>query len=144
MSYVQRQEHKKKKNPYLPIIGLIIAICLGAIAYLVSPFIMDILEEQSTTFAERLNEPDGERNIRIALTIVLWFLTLALFTGIVAMMTPKNLILDEGKNVRPRDMNPKSQAKYEKRMAEKRKAEIKAVKRLKGKKEKEQRKQGKL
>jgi hypothetical protein len=144
MSYVKQQEYKKKKNPYGPIIGLVIVIALGVIAYFVAPFILDPVKENVASIQERAQQPDGERNLRIVIAAFLWFIMVGIFMMISAANRGKNVVEDEYALLRPRDEDlddPKVRKKYEAEMSKNRQAQIKALKKLQ--KEKDRQKRGK-
>lgn len=131
MSVVKHREYKKKTNPYLPVIGLILAIFFGVIAYFVAPILVDILAENFDTIDARLLEENGERNITIAAAVAIWLVLMSVYVILVAIASGgTSYFEDEQQILQPRSDNPKEiKAYYRKRekMLKKKKRLIKEL-----------------
>jgi predicted PurR-regulated permease PerM len=80
--YVRRLEKKNPLNPFLPVLGLFLAAALGAVAYIVSEPLQDLLSRNIANF------PAGTE-IRYVIAGVL-FIILLLFAGMIyALLAPK-------------------------------------------------------
>lgn len=142
MAVVKQAEKKKKQNPFLPIIGLVIVVCFGIIAYFSSPFLVDLIRENLPQIDEQVSaDPDGPRNLRIAVGVMVWFILSSIFMMISAANRGKDIVQDEYSNLRPRgaEATDKALDKYDKELSKNRQAQIKALKKLQKKKEREQR-----
>ena len=140
MSISKPPEYKPKTNPYLPIIGLVLAIMLGIIAYFASPYLTDLLIENVENLQTRIaEEPDGERNLRIAVGVLVWIAALAVSMMFVGIGTSRSLVEEEAQTLRPREMTEKQLRKYEEELARNREKKRKMIKKLKKKKEREER-----
>lgn len=139
MSYVKQKEYKRKTNPYLPIIGLLLAVIFGVIAYFVAPYIVDFMAENLDQVATRLEEENGERNIRIGVSIALWLALMSTYMLLVTMNVGSSLLDEESRHVPPRSNDPKAIKKWEKEQARLRDKKRKILKKLAAE---EKRKQG--
>ena len=138
MSVVKQQEHKKKVNPYLPIIGLVLAISIGLLAFGLSSVIKDPLIKQFPELQDRITEePESETYIQGAIGIVIWFTGFIIAMSFVSMGLTQNIVEDEYGIMMPANPTAKDIEKYRKAMTKNRKDKIKAAKRLKKKKEQE-------
>lgn len=138
---VKLPEYKRKRNPYLPVIGLILAVMLAIIAWFAAPYLVDLLIENVDNLQQRVQTAeDGERNLRIAVAVLTWIATLAISMMIVSISTSTRTVLEqEAKTMRPREWTDKEIKRYEKELAKNRAAKKKLLKKLKKKKEREQR-----
>jgi hypothetical protein len=139
---VKQAEKKQKKNPFLPVIGLAIAIALGVIAYFSAPFLLDLLADNSEKIALQIKDPAYKRNMTFIIAFIIWLVTLSFMVAVVASVSSKNIVEDEYKNLQPREYDPKAIAKYEKQAAQNRQEQIKAVKKLAKKQEHEKKRRG--
>ena len=117
MSVVKHREYKKKTNPYLPIIGLLLAIIFGVIAYFVAPFLVDTLADNVDSVEARLQEENGERNLNIAASVAIWLVLMSTYVIIITMASGgTSYFEDEQKILQPRTNDPKQiKAYYNKR-----------------------------
>jgi hypothetical protein len=112
MSVVKRQEYKRKKNPYLPVIGLILAILFGVISYFVAPILLDTLAE-NVDLEARLAEEDGERNLTIAVGVAVWLVLMSTYVILVTIASGGSTFFeDEQKILQPRSNDPKEIKKF--------------------------------
>jgi uncharacterized BrkB/YihY/UPF0761 family membrane protein len=81
--YVKTKKKKSPLAPFLPVLGLILAVALVAIAYTLSPTVLELLEENIDNF------PKDTEEIKYVVTGAL-FLVLLLFAGMIyALFSPK-------------------------------------------------------
>ena len=108
MSVVKHKEYKRKTNPYLPLIGLILAVLFGVMAYFIAPMVVDLLAENVDKLGPRLAEPDGERNITIGIGAAIWLVLMTFYFVLVAAAAGGSSYFDdEQKILQPRSDNPK-------------------------------------
>lgn len=84
---------KKKSCPLLPIIGLLLAVCLAVIAYVVAPPLVDLVEDQNIRIAqqfEQFRRDYGENSLDYIAAALLWLVMLALTAFIVALLIGKD------------------------------------------------------
>jgi hypothetical protein len=121
-TFSNKPKQKKPEHYLLPAMGLIIAVAVAVIAYLLAPITIDLIRNQmgEARFDARLGS-FSEQNLQIAFTVVIWLVLFAL-----SMMLVSALIgvdpNSEDQLVRPREnASEKEWAKYEKRLAKIRK-----------------------
>lgn len=138
MSVIKQQERKKKVNPYLPFVGLILAISIGLLAFGASSLLKDPLIEQLPELQARIAEdPNNELYIQGAIGVIIWFTGFVTAMSFVSMGLNKNIVEDEYGIMLPVNPTQKDIDKYRKAMSRNRKDKIEAAKRLKKKKERE-------
>ncbi|MCI0714106.1 MAG: hypothetical protein L0154_28375 [Chloroflexi bacterium] len=131
MSVVKQREYKRKTNPYLPVIGLLLAVIFGVIAYFVAPSLVDILVENFSSIESRLQEENGERNITIAAAVAIWLVLMSVYVILITIASGgTSYFEDEQQILQPRSNDPKEiKAYYSKRekMLKKKKKLIKEL-----------------
>lgn len=138
MSVIKQQERKKKTNPYLPVIGLVLAISIGLLAYGLSTFLIDPLIDQFPELQTRIaQEPDSKLYIQAGIGILLWFTGFVIAMSLVSMNMAHNIVEDEYNMMIPVNPTQKDIENYRKALSKNRQDKIKAAKRLKKKKERE-------
>ncbi|HML24378.1 MAG TPA: hypothetical protein PKD09_22170 [Aggregatilinea sp.] len=128
-NYTPRQSQPKRKGrPLLPVIGLLLAVCFAAIAYVIAPPLVDLLTEQSpkigTQFAQ-LRRDYGENSVEYIFTGLVWLLLLGLSSFIVALFVGKDPAKETFDMMGPHPRDTKAVAKAQ------RKAQKEAKQRLK-------------
>lgn len=84
------QKPSKKRSPWLPIMGITLAVLLGAIAYLVAPMLLDLIADQSSGFKKQMDDfqrdPQGlpEKSFEYVAAIVLWLVLMGVMMFIAA------------------------------------------------------------
>lgn len=115
MTNVVKKQTKKQKHYLLPAMGLVVAVAVGALSYFVAPIVIELIRGQmgEARFDARLGD-FSEQNLRIAFSVVCWFVLFALSMMIVAMLLGEDPE-DEDRLVRPREgASDKEWKKYEK------------------------------
>lgn len=153
----QAVDDAKKPSIFLPLMGLIMAICCGVIAYFSAPIVLDTLIENVDSFEAVPNDdtPELEEQILInnqqfsrrqaelaatATVAIILFSFLMTFVSILGGRTglkERQEILTPPK---PGKGTNKQWEKYERKLAKQRKEKIEALKRIKAKKEAAERK----
>jgi hypothetical protein len=139
MSTYHVPEPEKKFNPFLPMLGLILAIMIGVVAYFAAPIVVDLLEKNVDQFATRLQEePERKDQVTIGIGAFIWIAFFGLAMTIVMAAKPRDIVDEEYANLKPRDLtDPKAVQRYEKKFAKNRRDKIKAVKRIKKQRERQ-------
>ncbi len=101
---VKQAEKHVKRNPLLPIFGLIIAIGLGIAAWFGSDLLIQAVPQLKANFgAENPQAPTGH----IAITIGLWLAALAFTFFLVAVLTGRDPDSAKGMKLPPRQVKKK-------------------------------------
>lgn len=138
MSVVKQQEHKKKVNPYLPFIGLVLAVSIGLLAFGASALLKDVVLEQFPEIKTNLaEEENGELYMQGTIGVIIWFTGFVIAMSVVSMGMAKDIIDDEYSIQVPINPTQKDIEKYRKAMSKNRQDKIKVAKRLKKKKDQE-------
>lgn len=119
---------KKKNRPLLPIIGLVLAVCLAAIAYVAAPPLVDLIGEQNAQIGqqfEQFRRDYGENSLDYIAAALVWLVMLALTAFIVALLIGKDPNREVFDYMGPHPSDKKAVAKAH------RKAQKEARKRLK-------------
>lgn len=144
----------KKPSAIGPVMGLILAVAVGVVAYFVAPMVIDQLQENFTQFDEALIEEDeviGEQSsnealITYATTGFIWFVIFSILMLLVSGIAGRDSVVEsERKTLHPRqDQLTKRQAeKYYGKISKQRRQKIAALKKLKAKEESKRRRGGK-
>lgn len=138
MSIVKQTEHKKKVNPYLPVIGLVLAFSIALLAFGLSGVIKDVVIENFADVQTRVaEEENGELYLQGMIGAVIWFAGFVTVMSVVSMALARNIVEDEYSIQMPVNPTKKDIERYRKAMSKNRKDKIKAAKRLKAKKDRE-------
>lgn len=138
MGRIIQQERKKPTNPYLPLIGLFLAISIGILAFGISGFLNEIILEQFPEVQAKLaTEENGKYYLQGAVGVSIWFCGFVTVMSIVSMSMTSDIVDEEYSIMLPVNPTKKELAKYRKAMSKNRKDKIRAAKRLKKKKDKE-------
>ncbi len=138
MSVIKQQERKKKTNPYLPIIGLVLALSIALLAFGASAVLKDVIIEQFPEVETKLAEDEnGEMYMQAVIGFIIWFAGFVTVMSVVSMAMAKNIVEDEYSIQMPVNPTQKDIDRYRKAMSKNRQDKIKAAKRLKAKKERE-------
>lgn len=118
--------HKKRSSRFLPVFGLLLAVLLGIVAYILAPYMVDYAMErnanvnrQFTDFADQY----GEDTIDYLAAGVFWLILLGLATLFVAIFVGSDPETDSLKDLGPSPANKKAvvkQLKKDLREAQKR------------------------
>jgi cobalamin synthase len=119
MTNVVKKEKKKQQHYLLPVMGLIIAVAMAAIAYMVAPIVIDLIRAQmgEARFDQRLGD-FSEQNLRIAFAVVCWLVLFALSMMLVALFLNEDPERED-QVIRPREnASDKEWKRYEKQVAQ--------------------------
>ncbi len=121
-------EPKRKGRPLLPVIGLVLAVCFAAIAYVAAPPLVDFLAEQSPKISRQFatfRRDYGDNSLDYILMGLLWLTMLGVSTFIVALVAGGDSTKKTFELMGPHPKDKKAVAKA------RRKAQKEAKKRLK-------------
>ena len=79
---IKQRKPKKRRNPWLPVIGLLLAVLFGVMAYGLTPTVIDVLNLP-------LFNPDPPFPIegdRLIVTVIIWIVLFTIMTAIVAVL----------------------------------------------------------
>jgi hypothetical protein len=104
-SQIKQAEKRRQRSPLLPIYGLIIAICLFIVAYVVENPVADLLRRVAPQSGFTLPPPDVQftptfvmpSTGRLLVAIVIWAILLAFAYFLAAMLTGRDP--DSAKNL---------------------------------------------
>ena len=145
----------KKPSVLLPIMGLTIAISCGVIAYFSAPMIIDTLIDNVENF--QVYEPDdtqilinnqafARNQAELATTAAVGIVLFSIFMTFVSLIGGRAGLKERQETLtapKPGQGTDKQWEKYERQLAKQRKEKIAALKRIKAKKEAEERKRSK-
>lgn len=145
----------KKPSVLLPIMGLTIAICCGVIAYFTAPIVIDTLIDNVDNF--QVYEPDDSqllinnqlfaRNLtEIAATAAIGIVLFSILMTFVSVIGGRAGLKERQETLaapKPGQGTDKQWDKYERKLAKQRKEKIEALKRIKAKKDAEERSRAK-
>ncbi|NJL94651.1 MAG: hypothetical protein HC915_13465 [Anaerolineae bacterium] len=129
-----KQRKEKKINPFLPVMGLVMAVCMGAIAYFLAPEVIKLLRDSGIMTPGEFNarfdiQSDEEiigSTIHYAFAVLLWFIvfgtTMTLFALAIGEDPNKEMEL-----VQPRDGNIKKLKKYARALEKQQKKRAKQI-----------------
>lgn len=119
---------KPKKRPLLPVIGLVLAVCFAAIAYVAAPPLVDLLADQSSKISRQFatfRGDYGENSLDYIFMGLLWLTLLGVSAFVVALMAGRDPTKKTYELMGPHPKDTKAVAKA------RRKAQKEAKKRLK-------------
>ncbi|WP_119072564.1 hypothetical protein [Aggregatilinea lenta] len=119
---------KPKGRPLLPVIGLVLAVCFAAIAYVAAPPLVDLIAEQSPKISSQFAEfrrDYGENSVDYIFTGLLWLTLLGVSAFVVALLAGSDGTKKTYELMGPHPKDTKAMAKAH------RKAQKQAKKRLK-------------
>jgi H+/Cl- antiporter ClcA len=109
MSQIKVVEKTRKRNPLLPVLGLLIAITLAVFSYAVEEPFIKLLQSRFPN-AGLTQSADPFSLTRIGFTLAIWIFLLVIFSIIVAIAGGKSP--DDAKGI---IMPPRTQAERDKR-----------------------------
>jgi hypothetical protein len=125
---VKQAKKKKSGSALLPVMGFLLAIVYGVIAYYLSPVLTELLMENSARFESRIGDMVGQ--FELGLSFVLWILLMAISFMMVAGLLGEDP--DKEMQVlkpRPGDKKQtKRYIRYQEKLAKKRQQQIKEKK----------------
>lgn len=128
-----RMAHKKNRRALWPVMGLIMAVALGAIAWLGKDFVMNLLPASVRSQLTRLPGIQGE----VAVAVFMFVIMLGVVAVIVAIAAPKRRI-----NVKEQDMLKEREQMVREKAARERRAKKMAMENRKSLREDAKRKSG--
>lgn len=136
---VKEAQKTKKMHPLLPVMGLVIAVCLGVLAYFLSPIVIDLIEKQVGEYEFNQRVGNSRQYLEYAFAAFIWLVLFALAMAIVSAAIGEDPE-EELRLVRPREGDVRAWRKYERaqrKMEERRmkqaKAKLRAEERAKSK-----------
>ncbi|NDJ85807.1 MAG: hypothetical protein GYB66_07970 [Chloroflexi bacterium] len=138
---IRQASTKRKKSALTPLMGLVLAIALAVAAFFSAPLIVDLMQENIEPFAEQTEDISTDR-LEIVIAGIMWLLLLSVVGLIAAASAGGDTLIDkEGKIIMPRGrkLSERELQALEKKVAQQRQEKIKALKKLKAKKEQAER-----
>jgi len=110
MSQVKVAEKKRRRNPLLPVLGLLIAISLAVFSYAVEDPFIKLIQSKFPNAGLSQSPTDPFSLTRIGFTFAIWIFLLVVFSMIVAIAGGKSP--DDAKDI---VMPPRTKAERDKR-----------------------------
>lgn len=76
---------KKKRTGLRSVVGLVLAIAVGIIAYVLAPSVLSLIRDRYASFGR----PYTDQQVTIGIAVALFFIIITIFALIVAAATPK-------------------------------------------------------
>lgn len=115
---VKKAEVEKKQNPYLPVMGLFMAIAYSAVAYGAAPLVVGLIKDYAPLNANQLYQlTSNEGSLTNAFAVFIWLILFSLTMLIVAAAIGEDPH-KEDTMLRPREgASEKEWQRYEKHLA---------------------------
>ena len=129
---------KKKPNQFLPVMGLLIAICVGVIAYFAAPLAIDGVKEVmgAQEYRNRIATAENEKYLTYAFGVMIWLVVFSILMLLVSAAIGEDPDKEERLLKPPPGSSPKVLKEYYKKLEQLEKKRIKqaeALKRRQGK-----------
>jgi len=114
--YTPKEARKpvSRRKAFLPVLGLALAIALAVVAYVIAPFVVELIEGLSADIARQfaqLRVEYGENAVDYLFMFVLWLVMLALMVFIVAATVGEDPEKEAFKHMGPSPANRDAQIK---------------------------------
>ena len=134
----------KKPNPLLPVLGVFLGGSLAVAAYFGAPLLIDILSENIGSFDESTKEIEDDM-LHYAFAVLIWFISFSILMTVVASVAARPTVIEqEQRTLHPRKdkLTQREAKKYESKIQKQRKKKIAALKKLKEKQAREEKRGG--
>ena len=133
---VKPTQNKRKPNQFLPIMGLLIALCVGVIAYFGAPLLVDVVKDQ-VDLETRRRMVEDEQYLTIAFGVIIWLVSFSLLMVVVSAAFVEDPDNEERLLRPPPGSSPKELKRYYKLLEKQEKKRIKQAEHLKRRQDKE-------